>query len=197
MTLQEILDMVALKYPHALTYAQVISMVNDVQRRIFRTIYKPITADVYDVIADNPFYPVDYSSPSQTTLDVVVNGKEYPYQDINLSSQSYYYYIEDDNTIGLYPTPTESITAGLTVFHYKDPATLTESSPGSSPDFDADWHMIIVYRVCRQIAEIAQDGDMVQNFTADINTIETEYRRSKRARQTRIQDVYGVGRRSR
>lgn len=188
--------MISLKYPHALTNSQVISMINDVQRRLFRTIYKPVTADVYDILADNPFYPVDYSSPTQTTLDVVVNGKEYPYQDISLSSQSYYYYIEDDNTIGLYPTPTEDSLAGLTVFHYKDPATLTESNLSASPDFDADWHMIIVHRVCRQIAEIAQDGDMVQNFTADSNTIEMEFRRSKRSRPTKIQDVYGVGRRS-
>lgn len=191
-TLQEILDMVTLKYPHPYTNSQLITIINDVQKRLFRTIYKVTTATTYDVLADNPFYPLDYSP--ENIIDVVVDGTEYPFQNIKYDAQTAYYYIEDDNSIGIYPTPEEDVTNGLTVFHYKEPVELTESSLTASPEFDSAFHMLLVYYVCRELAEIARDGEMVNNFTTMVNSLEREYNRSKRARPHKIQDVYGVGR---
>lgn len=191
-TLQEILDAIQLKYPHSYTNAQVISIINDVQRRIFRTLYKPQTATTYDIIADNPFYPVDYSPES--IFDVVVNGKEYPYQNIQYDAQPYYYYITDDNCIGIYPTPTEDASGGLTVFRYKEPTKLSASNLGLIPDLDSAWHMLLVYAGCKEIAENNRDGESVSIFITQYNGIELEYKRSIRARPHKIQDVYGVGR---
>lgn len=191
MTLQQILDLVALKYPHGYTNDQIVSLINDIQKRLFRTMYKPTTADTYDIIADNAFYPVDYSP--ENIIDVVVNGEEYTYQNIQYDAVSdKYWYIEEDNSIGIYPTPTADATSGLTVFHYMEPTELSASDTSAAPDFDKAWHEIIVAHVCRQLATIAQDSVMVNNFTADVNELETAFKRSKRARPHRIQDVYGI-----
>ncbi len=193
MTLGEILNMIAMKYPHSYTNAQIISIVNNVQQRFFRTIYKPETATTYDLLTDIAFYPIDFSP--ENIIDVVVNGREYPYQNIKYDpSSSHYYYITGDNTIGLYPTPTADVLGGLVVFHYKDPMTLSESDLSASPEFDSAFHMMLVLAVCIELAQIENNGSMLNILLAQYGEIERQYRQSRRARPHKIQDVYGVGR---
>lgn len=192
MTLQEILDNIMKKYPHSFDNSIIIGMINDIQKRLFRTIYKPDTATTYDILADNPFYPISYSP--ENIIDVVVNGTEYPYQNIKYDSLGRFYYITDDNSIAIYPTPTATVAGGLTVFRYKEPTVLTISSLGIEPDFDKAWHMIIVYAVCQELAQNALDSNMVNVFTSQYNGVETEYKRSKRAKPHRILDAYGGNR---
>jgi hypothetical protein len=182
--------MIQLKCPHSYDEADIITMVDDKQKRIFRTLYKPETATTYDLLADNPFYPTSFSP--ENIIDVVVDGEEYPYQNIKYESQSYYYYITEDNSIGLYPTPENDVTSGLTVFHYKEPNTL--SSIGDTPELDQAWHMMLVYHVCKELAMMGIREEMLAAFIAEINELERQYNRSRQARPHRIQDVYGVGR---
>lgn len=189
MTLQEALDAILERYPHSQTSDNVIKKINIVLRELFRTIYKPETSTTYDLIADNAFYPIEYSP--ENIIDVVVKGTEYPYQNIKYDSLDQFYYITEDNCIGLYPTPSEDVTDGLTVFRYREPSTLTTSNLGEELDFDKAFHMLIVYRVCKDLAEIDFKGDMVQNFASQYNGLEREYLRSKRARPHKILDVYG------
>jgi hypothetical protein len=191
MNLQQILNMIRLIYPPAAAYtdSDLFTMVNDEQTRIFRTMYKPETSVTYDILADNPFYPVSFSP--ENIIDVVVKGKEYPYQNIKYDAQPYYYYVTDDDCVGVYPTPTEDVTNGLTVFYYKEPNAL--SSPGDVPALDPAWHMMLVYHPCRRMAVIARD-DMVKSFIAEINELDRQFYKSIQARPHQIQDVYGVGR---
>lgn len=188
-TLQEILDSVMRKYPHSFVNADIIAIINDIQKRLFRSIYKPETATTYDLLADTPFYPIDYSP--QTIIDVVVNGCEYSLQNIKYDGLSRYYYITDDNTIGLFPTPTEDATNGLTVFRYKEPTVLTTSDLGIEPEFDQAWHMMIVYAVCKELAENALDANMTNVFVTQYNGLEMEYRRTKVEQPYQIQDAFG------
>lgn len=192
MTLQEVLDTIQLKYPHAYTNAQIIMMLNDIQRRIFRTIFKRETADTMDIIANNPFYPITFSPDN--IIEVVVNGEEYPSQNIKYDSQGRYHYIADDNFIGIVPTPKENVYRGLTIFHYKEPSELSADDLEAVPDLEKAWHELLVYRCCVELAEIARDGEMVNAFTVSINNIEQDFKRSKRAKPHRIQDVYVIGR---
>jgi hypothetical protein len=122
-----------------------------------------------------------------------VNGVEYEYQNIEYDALEQYYYVTEDNCIGLYPTPTEDVLSGLTVFHYKEPAALSISNLGAIPDFDKAWHMLLVYRVLNDVAQIALDGDMANVFATQYNGLEMEYKRSKRAKPHKTHDVYGVG----
>lgn len=191
MTLQEILDEIAERYPNALTNDSIVKKLNNAQNELFRTIYKPVTSTTYDIIADNPFYPIEYSPES--LVDVVVNGTEYPFQNVEYDSLCQYYYVTEDNCIGLYPTPTEDAMSGLTVFHYKEPTPLSASDLNTTPDLDHVWHMLLVYRVCNDVAQIALDGDMSNVFATQYNGLELEYKRSKRAKPHKTHDVYGLG----
>ncbi|ULL14355.1 hypothetical protein DVH26_07770 [Paenibacillus sp. H1-7] len=194
MTLQEILSMISLKFPHNYADPDIITMVNDVQRRIFRTMYKPDTGTTYDLLAGNPFYPISFAPES--IIDVVVNGKEYPYQNIKYNSQGCYYYvteIEGDLSIGIYPTPIADVVGGLMVFRYIEPRTLVDVD--DIPDLDPVWHMLIVLNVCEELAGIDSTRSNMQNiFNAEVNKLEKQFYRSRPARPHRIQDVYGVGR---
>ena len=186
-TLQEILNMISMKFPHYYGANEIITMVNDVQRRIFRTMYKPVITSTFDLLTDNPAYPICF--PPESIVSVVVNGEEYPYQNVKYDEFDRYYYILDDNSIGIFPTPTADVTSGLTVFHYKDPATLLDLD--DVPDLDPAWHMLIVYHVCKNLAVMAKD-DRATAFTVEINELEWEFRQSRAARPHRIKDVYGI-----
>lgn len=191
MTLQEILDAVRKHYPPAKYYAdpEIIPMANDAEKRIFRTMYKPQVVTVYDLEAGNSAYPASFSP--ENIIDVVVNGKEYPYQNIKYDAQPYFYYVTDDHCIGIYPTPTVDVTRGLKIYHYKEPKKM--AGLNDVPDLDPAWHMLIVYYVCRECA-IVEDDDKVNKFIGEINELERQFRRSIQARPHKIQDVYGVGR---
>lgn len=188
MTLQEILDAVLEKYPHSFDSTNIIKKINTIQKELFRTLYKPVTATTYDILADNAFYPIEYSP--QTIIDVVVNGCEYEQVNINGSGMCRYWYITDDNCIGIYPTPTEDSSAGLTVFRFKEPTTLTISDLGVEPDFDRAWHMMLVYRVCKDLAESENRDDMANLFVSQFNALESEYNRSKVWEPFQIEDVF-------
>lgn len=189
MNLQSILDNVMRRYPHSFENSIIIGMINDIQERLFRTIYKPETAITYDLLADNPFYPILYSP--ENIIDVVVNGKEYPFKNIASSSQGNFYYITEDNSIGIYPTPTEDATNGLTVFRYTEPKVLTVNDLAIEPDFDKAWHMLIVYAVCQELAQLALDSNMVNVFTMQYSGVESEYNGSKKLQSYLIQEEYG------
>lgn len=186
MNVTEILSMIRLKYPHSYQDTDVIMMLNDIQKRIFRTMYKPEVLSTFDIVASNPFYPIPFSP--ENIIDVVVNGVEYPYQNIKYDSQGEYYYITNDNSIGLYPTPIADSVGGLTVFHYKEPSSLTSSS---TPELDAVWHMMLVCHACKEIATMQRD-DIANVFIGEINELDRQFYRSHRAKPHKIQDVYGV-----
>lgn len=196
MTLQEILRMISMKTQHSYGDVDIIAMVNDEVRIIFRTMYKQQTATTYDLLEGNPFYPISFAPES--IIDVVVNGKEYPYQNIKYDAQCYYYYItetDDDIFIGIYPTPSEYVERGITVFRYQEPRELSVNNLSDTPDLDPAWHMMIVSRVCKRLASIPPiNNDLLNILNAEISNLEKQFYQSRAARPHRIQDVYGVGR---
>lgn len=173
MTLQEIINTVMMKYPHSYTNEDVVSIINRVQVELFRTIFKPHTATQIDLIADNAFYVLSFSP--KRIIGVVVNGCDYPLENISNPRSKQFYYEEDLDSIGIYPTPTESTSGGLVIFRYIDPKPLSVSNLAAVPEFEPAWHMMIVYRVCKEIAEDARDTDMVNGFITQINGLEVDY----------------------
>ena len=189
MTLDEIIRMIAMKYPHSYDVERIIVMVNNAQQRIFRTMYKPKTAKVYDLLAGNPFYPIDF--PPENIIDVVVNGKEYPHQNIQYAAQPYYYYITDESSLGIYPTPTEDVIQGLMVFHYKEPNVMSQVT--DVPELDPVWHTMLVYEVCKELALIDRD-ERAGLFVSELNELKRQFYASRPSRPHQTLDVYGVGR---
>lgn len=189
-TLQEILTEILEKYAHPLTVDNIIGKINTLQKELFRTIYKPIVSTQYDILADNPFYSIAYS-PSKV-IDIVVNGEEYESLNIKGEAVSKFYWFTDDNCIGLYPTPVEYVAGGLMVFRYKEPTVLLSSSLNAAPDFDSDFHMLIVYRICKQLAENYKEYDIANGFVSQINSLMDDFNKGKQEPDYRqVQGVYG------
>lgn len=199
MKLQQIIDAIAERYPHSLSTTNVIDKINIVIAQMYSTLYRPMGTLVFDLDAGNPFYPLaDMSDPlnpvafsPDAVMAVVVEGKEYEYKDAPFGDTQPYYYVADGYIVGIVPTPAKDIPKGLTIFHNKAPQEMTTADLGSSPDFPDAYHMLIVYRVCADLAAIANDGGMVDVFAASYNALETEYKRSRRAKPQQIKDVYG------
>ncbi|UKS25026.1 hypothetical protein LOZ80_25960 [Paenibacillus sp. HWE-109] len=190
MTLQEILNEILEKYPHPLSQDNIIGKINTLLKEFFRTIYKPIVTTSYDLLADNPYYPITYS-PSKV-IDIVVNGIEYDSLNIKGKASTNWYWFTDDNCIAVYPTPTEDVAGGLVVFRYKEPMVLSSSNLGAIPDFDHDFHMLIVYRICKQLAENYNEYDIANGFVTQIDSLMDDFNKGKQEPDYRqVQDVYG------
>lgn len=189
LTLQEIIDAIMERYPHAASNENIIAKLNIIQRELFRTIYKPQTSTQYDILKGVEEYEIGYSPA--TIMSVVVNGEEYPYGTAKDDMDGCFYYIVDDSYIGLYPTPKEDIALGLTVFRYSGPAELKADKLDAIPDLDEAYHMLLVYRVCKEMAEIALDTDMANQFITQYNSLEKSFFQSRPAKPHKIKDVYG------
>jgi hypothetical protein len=190
MILSEILSEILEKYAHPLTPDNIIGKINTLQKELFRTIYKPIVTTTYDILATNPFYPITYS-PSKV-IDVLVNGEEIESMNIKGEAVSKFYWFTDDNCIAIYPTPTEDASGGLMVFRYKEPTVLSSANLGATPDFDHDFHMLIVYRICKQLAENYKEYDIANGFVTQINSLMDDFNKGKQEPDYRqIQGVYG------
>lgn len=185
MTVEEIIEAVSLKYPHPYTDEDIIKIINRIQKELFRTLFKPETVAIYDIVEGNPWYTLDFSL--QNIIEVVVDGVEYEKVNTANGAPDRYYYYADTNTIGIYPTPESDLTGGLTVFHYQEPSKLTIADLESEPEFDSVWHMMIVYRICKELCESARDAEMGNYFVSQANSLEVEYRGSTNLQSYEIQ----------
>lgn len=176
MTLQEIFDEIAEKYPHSLTNESVVRKINQVQNELFRTSFKNPTLSVYSLIKGVFAYQIPF--PKSSLLEVIVNGEEYNYQSVRRQSNRPYYYFVGANVLAINPTPTEDITDGLTLFHNKYPMQVTVDGLNIVPELDEDFHMLLVYGPLVQIAESFSDVAMVNNFTSKYNGLVEEFKKT-------------------
>jgi hypothetical protein len=169
-TLQEISDKIDLKYPNGATDAQVVTIIDTLQKRLYRKFRIP-TKTEYDLIADT--YAYNLGIKSVLIFDVLVDGTSYPKKQLTGQSTttSKYHYFIDDN-LAKYPTPEEDGT--LSVFHYSSPDTLSSSNMGVTPQLDEDYHDIFVYGVCKELAENDQRYDVASGFAIQYIELESE-----------------------
>lgn len=159
MTVQQIIDESKERHPHALLDPSCIRKLNSIQSELFRTVYKKKTFTSWDIVADLAYYPIDFDIAK--VLNVLVNGEEYDWEDNNDREAEEPYAYAYENSVVLAPTPTADIDEGLKIWHYQEPAAL---SINSVPDFDGDFHMILVYLLCRDAAEIEKNDQRVIFF---------------------------------
>lgn len=176
LTAQEILDEADEKYPNALTPASKVRKLNVLQGELFRTVLRKETSTTYGIVTDSAFYPLDFGVSK--ILNVLVDGEEYDHESIeDREAESPYYYMYE-NSVVLYPTPTEDVTAGLLLVHYFEPDIILESSLDVIPDFDPDFHMVLVYGLCVAMAEADQRYDLVNGFTIKYNGLLKDYKKA-------------------
>ena len=164
------------KYPNDLTTASKVRKLNLLQGELFRTVLKKETSTTYDIVADQAYYPIDFDVSK--LLNVLVDGDEYDHEAIeDRDAESPYYYCYE-NSVALYPTPTENVTAGLLLVHYLEPAILVSTNLSTIPDFDPDFHMILVYGLCIALAEADQRYDVANGFTIKYNGLVRDFKKA-------------------
>lgn len=195
MTLGQIIVEIKERYPpaEALGDESIVRKINNLQAELFRTLYKPIILTIMDVFEGVYDYPLDFS-PTKIT-GVIIDGIEIFERNAKGSDvvQSQFYYFTE-NSLCIYPTPKDDIDDGLSVFRYKEPYVLSTNDVGKQPDFDPDFHMMLVYGVCATIAEINRgDNGMQEAFVLSYNALEQKFLQAKeKAEYHVIQDVWGV-----
>lgn len=192
MTLQEMLDEIAEKYPHGLSNDSVIRKINVIQNELFRTTFRINTMWQMDILKDVFSYPLPCARTN--VIDVLVNDMEYMYQDVKKGANIPFYYFTDGGELGIYPTPIEDIDGGLTIFYNREPQQLTAGNTSVEPELDRDFHMLLVYGALVQIAENFNDVAMVNNYTAKYNGLITEFEKANDETPDYpvIEDVMGV-----
>lgn len=192
MTLQEILEEIAEKYPHSMSNDSVIRKINLIQNELFRTTFRVKTMAIYDLQKDVFAYTLPF--PRTNLSDVVVEGREYIYQDSKKESNIPFYYFIGKEGIALYPTPDKDVSGGLALFYYVSPTELTADDLTVVPDLDKDFHLLLVYGALVQIAEAYNDVSMVNNFTSKYNGLITEFHKANDETPDYpvIEDVMGV-----
>lgn len=188
MNVQQILDEIQEKYPHGLSDSSIMNKLNEIQKELFRTIYKPQAVDIMDIVNDSEFYVLGYTNTS--IIDVVVNGVEYTEANLKGVSNGNFYWFLGDTIMGIYPTPEKDIEGGLMIFRYKQPSTIT--SVTDIPDFDPDFHMMLVYYCCKLVAETYKDFDVANGFAMQYEALLKAFNRAKQSSfDYQIQNVYG------
>lgn len=155
MTRQQILTQAGLRFPHSISNEDLIVIANAIESELFRTIYKKKAFSAYDVLAGLPYYPLDFDISK--VLAVVVDGQDYDWQDNTDKIVCPPYAYGYENAVVLVPTPSRDIPTGLKVWHYVEPRPWSLFNLSYTPDFDGDFHMILVWLIARDIAEIAGD----------------------------------------
>lgn len=192
MKLQEILAEISEKYPHGLSNDSVIRKINQVQNELFRTVSRVKTTAIYNLQKGIFAYTLPF--PRSNLLDVVVQGREYIYQDSKKESNVPFYYFVGNDGIGLYPTPDKDVEDGLSLFYYLYPLQLSETDLNAVPDLDQDFHMLLVYGALTHITEDFNDVSMVNNYTGKYNGLLTEFLKvnDETPDYPVIEDVMGV-----
>lgn len=166
MTLSEIMQEIQEKYPHSLSNESVIRKMDGIQKRVFRLLKKLVTT-TYSSAPGQKWYDETHFGKVIRPNDIrefVVDGFTYPYKDIeDQTFPKYFFYV--NGKYGIFPEQPAHTT--IVVFHYHTPATLTTASTGV--EIDEDFHNILVYGVCKEIAETYQDFESANGYAIQYN----------------------------
>ncbi|WP_212960688.1 phage adaptor protein [Cohnella xylanilytica] len=168
MTYGEIIAEADERYPNGLTPESKLLKVYNREKQLMRTIYRRKTAATFDVQAGLFLYPLDFHYSK--IFQAIYAGKYFEYEDINdkLGQPPFLYTYQ--NSIGIYPTPTEDIPGGLLLFHYMEPTKPTTATMKSTyPVFDPDFPMVLVYGLCKDMAEVNKEFDVANGFVQQYN----------------------------
>ncbi|WP_456093906.1 phage adaptor protein [Paenibacillus albus] len=172
MTLEDIIEEADELYPNGLSTKSKIRKINVRESELHRMVLKKKTATIYDIIADNAIYPVDFAVGK--ILNVLVDGQEWTNQDYEENDNEpaappYYYTYE--NSVVLYPTPDQNLAEGLFIHHWYEPPTYSEDNLDQVPVLDPDFHRLHVYGLCADMAAVGKEWDVANGFIQQYNDL--------------------------
>ena len=173
LTLNELLTEIQEKYPHSLSNDSVIRKLDHIQKRLFRLFKKLVKTRIVSTpgqIWFEPRYRVggDVIRPNDIR-EWIVEGMTYTYLDIQDEPLPYYYFYVDGK-YGIMPQPIAN--TNIDIFHYYVPQTLVY---GSTIEIEEDFQNMLIYGVCKEIAENYQDFDAANGYAVQYNYYVDEY----------------------
>jgi len=176
MTYADIIAEADERYPNGLSVDSKLLKIYNHERRLMRTIYRRKTATVFDVMAGQFLYPLSFHYSK--IFQAIYAGKLFEYEDINDQIGNPPFIYTYQNSIGVYPTPDRDIPGGLHLFHYLEPVRQTEDTMASIPTFDPDFPMVLVYGLCKDIAEVNREFDVANGFISQLNSELEEFKKA-------------------
>jgi hypothetical protein len=154
MTVGDIVEEISEKTEHFLSDASIIRKINNLMTEIFRDLKRIITTSRLDLESGLATYPLPCSI--YNIYQLMINGEEYTYQNLKAEDcGNVYYYI--DGSFGIYPTPEKDVAKGILILHYKVPEELSTSDMNAEPDLDADFRMLLVWGVSKDVTKNKED----------------------------------------
>ena len=194
-TVQEIITNVQTALPMAslLTNAQILKHANDILLKCWKYMSKP---DIYSfsLIANQPTYTLPTDGQSLDKISVVEIASDSsldtwtPYYFKGLLDEteiSSYFYDGYNGIIGIYPTPTVSITNGARIFYGTKFTLLSASDLTATPEVNEDYHTLIENYVCMKVAlsgnnpDTARHNDFANAFNDDWSRMISDWTRTK------------------
>lgn len=155
------------RYPNGLSPLSKLLKVYNHERKLMRTIYRRKSAALFDVAAGQFMFPLTFHYSK--IFQAIYDGKYFEYEDINDQiGQPPFLYTYDD-AIGVYPTPDRDIPGGLMLFHYLEPVKPSLATINNIPVFDPDFPMVLVYGLCKDMAEVNKEFDVANGFIGQLN----------------------------
>lgn len=113
MNLQAILDQVDLFIPNSLTTGQKVTLLNEIQKQLYRSIEFPNATERIYTVKDVAFYDLPTDCPPDRIQHVVLvdsagNEKEYEGKSMGATLSGYNFAIVNDSLLWLSPTPSVS-----------------------------------------------------------------------------------------
>lgn len=178
MNLADVIAEIREKYPNGYDDPSLIRKADLIQKRIYRLLKKENWLS-FDLIAEQAEYPlpVDQHNVFQVTVMSAGVSQKYPLRqmiDFTQTDSKYFYFVstpEVGDWIGLYPVPTANETQ-ITIYFYEVPGNLTDTS--SVITLYENYRMMLVYGVCKELAENSREMDMANGFAQQYNTLESE-----------------------
>lgn len=132
-----------------LTSKSIIRKINIIRDQIMRNYEERITLQTMDLLEGVPMYPL--TIPVDAVVSVLVDGKHYPFAQFNGIKRTGVYYFIVDGALGIYPTPKEDKTQGLSIFYKKRLPKLSEEDLEAEIGLDLDYDMLVVWGVLKDI----------------------------------------------
>lgn len=184
MNLYEILDDADGRITNISLRHEKIRWLNQIQRKVFRTINIPSSANIKTVDGQK-LYALATDFPTDRIYRLTVDSVEYPYRRLDQATVAYFYYILLTQ-LGLEPAPSED-DLDIWIFYNKRPVDLCDNLTDAqidaltdvalqavTPELPVDYHELYVFALCEKIAKAKEDVTLANNYVSDYNKLLTD-----------------------
>ena len=158
LTLQQIIEQADKLVPNSESNADKVMWLNEVNNRFFEVVKIPQT-ETFTTAAGTATYSGLSAAIRSRNIDKVFIGKAvYPsflHEDVPPGHN--YHIFNDDGSITIHPTPTQSGLTGIIRWHRIATSTYTTGNLNAMPDAPGEYHYVYVFGLASKIAQALED----------------------------------------